>query len=192
MQIKQIVINSHKYDICDDGNIFSYLKLHNWKHEKRIKLKGSKNLSTGYISINLGNTRFKYVHRIIAQIFIPNPDNKPCINHKDGNKENNSITNLEWCTYSENHLHAYKNLKRKTNLGKDLGGGLCFDKSRNKWIVYIDFCKVRKYLGRYNTEEYARKILRKYKKILKGKNGIEDLKKAREYLDRLIKIEENK
>lgn len=53
------------------------------------------------------NRKNRNVHRVIAETFIPNPNNLPCVNHKDGNKLNNSVDNLEWCTYSENTLHAY-------------------------------------------------------------------------------------
>lgn len=54
------------------------------------------------------------VHKIVALAFVPNPKGKPCINHIDGNPLNNHYTNLEWCTYSENMKHAYKNGLAKT------------------------------------------------------------------------------
>lgn len=58
------------------------------------------------ISDNCKRTTFK-IHRLVGLLFVPNPDNKPHINHKDGNKANNHYTNLEWCTHSENIKHAY-------------------------------------------------------------------------------------
>ena len=57
------------------------------------------------------------IHRLLAQAFIPNPDNKPCVNHIDGNKLNNQVSNLEWCSIQENNLHA-----RQTGLHKQAVG----------------------------------------------------------------------
>ncbi|BAN59663.1 HNH endonuclease [Bacillus phage phiNIT1] len=64
----------------------------------------------GYHQVSLcSNSQCKNyrVHRLVALVFIPNPDNKREVNHKDTNKQNNCISNLEWSTSSENHKHAY-------------------------------------------------------------------------------------
>jgi hypothetical protein len=62
-------------------------------------------------------SKIAMIHRLLAEIFIPNPNNYDCVNHKDGDKLNNSIDNLEWCTKAANNLHAREN-------GLHRGGGM--------------------------------------------------------------------
>lgn len=65
----------------------------------------------GYYKIGLTKNKkqkFHTIHRLVAETFISNPNNYPIINHKDGNKQNNHTSNLEWCDYKQNILHAYK------------------------------------------------------------------------------------
>jgi hypothetical protein len=70
----------------------------------------------GYVVLSLwmdGKRSVEYLHRLIAKAFIENPEGKKTVNHIDGNPTNNTVTNLEWCTYSENHEHAFRVLNRK-------------------------------------------------------------------------------
>lgn len=65
----------------------------------------------GYRQVGLsanGHSKSVKVHRLVALAFIPNPQNKPDVNHKDGNKANNCLSNLEWCTEKENVQHAVR------------------------------------------------------------------------------------
>ena len=99
---------------------------------------------SGYYRVTLArgrkNTKQFYLHRLIAQHFIPNPNNLPEINHKDGNKLNNSIDNLEWCTYQENTCHAYKHGLIIHVRGKDHPnyGKFGSNSKKSKKIISID------------------------------------------------------
>lgn len=64
----------------------------------------------GYPTVTLskqGKVKRYYVHRLVAEAFIPNPENKPTVNHINGNKLQSNVENLEWSTYSDNNQHAY-------------------------------------------------------------------------------------
>lgn len=95
------------YKVSNIGNVKS-LKFNKSKKQKKLSLF----LRSGYLSCMLCNGKTKkmfHVHRIVADSFIENIENKPCVNHINGIKTDNNYLNLEWVTYSENTKHAYKN-----------------------------------------------------------------------------------
>lgn len=92
------------YRVSDQGHVESYYS-GAWK-----RLRSGQN-SSGYLCVLLyraGAASNERVSRLVAQAFVPNPEGKPEINHKDGNKLNNAATNLEWVTHMENMHHAMR------------------------------------------------------------------------------------
>lgn len=142
------------YQISNLGKISNYKKI----------LKPFKN-NSGYLVIDLhyqGSKKKYLVHRLVAENFLPK-SNKSLVNHIDGNKENNQVTNLEWCTNSENILHArrtglnpYNYPTKGLKLGKTSSyTGVGFDKSRNKWYGSIRVNGKNVERKRFDTEEEA-------------------------------------
>lgn len=111
---KDIIGYEGIYKISEDGEILSI------KRNKNLKCYPN---DYGYIVVGLskeGVFKHYFVHRLIALAFIPNPTNKPEVNHINGIKEDNSIHNLEWCTRSENNQHCWdKGLKKTTEKQKN-------------------------------------------------------------------------
>jgi hypothetical protein len=106
-----------------------------------------------YLYINLNNNGLKQfrLHRLVAQIFIPNPHNLPEVNHIDGNKENNCVDNLEWCTRLENMQHSYK-IKTHTVRKHDLSPN---NKLNSKQVMEIRTKLKEGTTGRSLSKEYS-------------------------------------
>lgn len=93
------------YKVSNYGNVYSYYT------DKILKPIKFKTKVTTYLRVDLVKNKKKCkhsIHRLVAEAFIENVDNKPCVNHIDNDASNNHVDNLEWCTHSENLLHAQK------------------------------------------------------------------------------------
>ena len=103
-------------------------KISNMGRVKSIKFNKEKILflqkdKYGYLRVGLrkmGKLKNYFVHRLVAEAFIPNPNNLPIVNHKDENKQNNCVENLEWCTVKYNNSYGSAIFKRKEKLKKTI------------------------------------------------------------------------
>lgn len=109
---EQLIPNFPEYKINENGEVFSRYKYktnivtNDWRPVKQVLDK-----KIGYYLVTLVNAETKvrknqFIHRLLAQAFIPNLLTKPHVNHIDGNKQNNQLVNLEWSTCKENSQHA--------------------------------------------------------------------------------------
>ena len=100
--MKDIRNYENMYAITDDGRVWSY------KTNKFL----TPWLNRGYLQVSLCNNGIKKkfsIHRLVAEAYIPNPDNKPQVDHKDGDRTNNTVENLEWATAEENDNYGNRN-----------------------------------------------------------------------------------
>lgn len=153
------------YSITSDGEVFSYASGTKYKR----KLVPDKN---GYLTVNfnvLGVVSCKKVHRLVAEHFIPNPENKGQVNHKNGIKSDNTLANLEWVTNSENIAHMWdNNLKQTHRIYKTSKTGephITYE--YKKFLINIKQNKVNYYLGAYPNLPEAIRIRDKALSTLK-------------------------
>ncbi len=153
--IKDIPGYENYYSIDTEGNVYSKDRIITQINPKTNQLmtylkKGRKLRpaikGNGYYGVCLmvnGIGKYIPIHRLLAITFIPNPDNLPCINHKDENKLNNNISNLEWCTEEYNYYYGTATARRRIN---------------NKAKKVLQFRKNNTFVASYNTINEAERI----------------------------------
>lgn len=136
--------------------------------ERIVKTTYPKNGWYPYLSLcKNGVYKNFHIHRLVAEAFIPNPSNYPCVNHIDGNKQNNDISNLEWCTFQHNNIEAFR---LRLNKGT-IKAVLQYDMEGNfikEWESIVSAQKVYGYIHISDVCKGRRKTAGGYKWKYKG------------------------
>lgn len=126
---KDVIGYEGLYKVSDQGNVYSCVT---------NKVLTPAICGRGYLKVILCRNKHDHknmmIHRLVAESFLPNPEGKLTVNHIDGNKQNNSATNLEWNTYSENLKHAYSHKLNRWNekKGRPMRAVLMIDRETGK------------------------------------------------------------
>ena len=165
---KPVVGYEGLYEVSNTGQIRSL---------KRNIILRPKKEPTGYLRCNLSlnkNVKTFSIHRLVAQAFLPNPDNLPEVNHKDEDKTNNRVENLEWCNHKYNMNYGTRNIRSKdTHIKNGYWTGFSKEEYNRK---YRECHKeeLREYHKEYNREyrEFHKEELREYREYHKEENRL--------------------
>lgn len=162
MTKKEEFVLNH-YEITKDGRVFSSLNSNNNFQRKELKLRTDKD---GYFDVCLvyndkGDRMPFRVHRLVALKYIENPNNYPVINHKDLNKQNNNVKNLEWCSISYNTQHGYDNC-----VYSNIRQIKAIEQNGNE-LIFPSISHASRYYG-YKNPSVINALLKKNKPISKG------------------------
>lgn len=153
------------YEASDTGRVKSLGKFNAWANGQtrfipREKYLRQKFTRYGYFCVTLQTKKQPktfFVHRLVAEAFIPNPENKKQVNHKDYNRTNNNVENLEWMTAKENYNYSLCNMPSERRVKRKHSTGckyVTYHKSKNAYqVVFKD-----KYIGTYKTFDEAKKV----------------------------------
>lgn len=143
------------YFVDMEGRVYSRRKFN-----KLTELKQQKTGYKGYVKVRI-NKKDQFVHRLVAIAYLSNPENKETVNHLDGNKLNNHVSNLEWSTRSENSKHAYDiGLHKPYTAIKDKGN----NKFYREWCELLETGKSFRSIGKqYNVSHHT--VSRTVKKL---------------------------
>ncbi len=176
------IVNYENYSITRDGKVVSTKRVAGRDGKGMCYTKIVMSLcsdTNGYQIVGLTNSKrkrlTKLVHRLVAQAYIPNPENKPQVNHKDGDKTNNNVSNLEWCTSLENNSHALRTGLRSGQKGETNSQAKLTEKE-TKEIIELCLC------GYSNTEIAEKYNLHSgYISLIRGKRRWKHLWEIKEY-----------
>lgn len=153
MRFEDIKRYGGKYSICDNGAVIRNPTKY---RRKTIKMKPGRGR---YLRVSLyDGQEYKCisVHRLVAEYFIPNPENKPHVNHIDGNTYNNHFTNLEWCTPRENLMHSINILGADRN--SELQRRTAVIQGKNKRVLTMSQANaIRREVNTHTRKELASK-----------------------------------
>lgn len=151
------------YEVSNFGRVRSLDRAVNCTHGS-IAIKKGKILkqtvqAKGYLCVNLaknGKSKSVQIQRIVAMAFIDNPDNLPCVNHKDENPQNNHVDNLEWCTYEYNNTYGNRLIRMaKSNTNGKLAKMVYKYTSDNEFVEEYPSCAELKRLYNYDPSKIS-------------------------------------